>query len=109
MSRINHFLGRINHFLGRINHFLSRALGTLNAIAAVLLLILVFSISSTWEDKLGSGIGFLVFMIGIIGITLICGFVALLIDIRDTLHTILGSPQAQSRAKLGYTDRSDPS
>ena len=67
MSRINHFLGRINHFLGRINHFLSRALGTLNAIAAVLLLIPVVSISSAWEAKLGYGVGFLVFMIGIIG------------------------------------------
>ena len=102
-------MSTINRFLGRINHFLGRALGTLNAIAAVLLLIPVVSISSAWEDKLGYGVGFLVFMIGIIGIILICGFVALLIDIRDTLHTILGSPQAQSRAKLGYTDRSDPS
>ena len=96
----------------RVNRVLASALGMLNAIAAFILALCVILLAA----NVRGGLGVLIFLGGVVFIILLCGVVAILVDIRDVLleggPTSLGLPahrrpnprQAKSRAELGYTD-----
>ena len=111
-----------------MNRLLAKALGTLNAIFAVILF-LISLISAVAAGMMAEQIDLfpifaflIVFLIGIILTVLICGFISILVDIKNTLHFMaenLGGDFVsdftsvervkKSRTALGYTNNTDPS
>lgn len=72
-----------------MNRLLARAIGTLNAVAAGVLLIVTLVLAFAIGSESGSfGIGLLVVIVGFFLTLLLCGLIAMADDIRVTLHEI---------------------
>ena len=70
-----------------MNRFLASAIGTMNALIAIVLLattVLLFVLSINE----GSGASTVILIGGVLGTVMLCGFIAILVDIRVTLHDI---------------------
>ena len=70
-----------------MNRLLAGAIGTLNALIAIVLLgstVLLFAV--TMRDDAGTGV--MVLVAGLLGTVALCGLIAILDDIRVTLHEI---------------------
>ena len=77
-----------------MNRFLASAIGALNALIAIVLLattLLLFAFSV----KDGSGASTVILIGGVLGTVTLCGLIAILDDIRVTLHEIrdIASPR----------------
>lgn len=70
-----------------MNRFLARAIGTLNAVGAGVLLIVTLVLAVAVGNKSGSfGIGLLIAIVGFFLTLLLCGLIAMADDTRVTLH-----------------------
>ena len=70
-----------------MNRLLAGAIGTLNALIAIVLLgstVLLFAV--TMREDVGTGV--MVLVAGLLGTVALCGLIAILDDIRVTLHEI---------------------
>ena len=70
------------NLINQINGFLAKSIGLLNALLAILLVGFALMVGVWWLGTLGIFVGLLV---GVAMAVLVCGLLALLINIRDLL------------------------
>ena len=91
------------NFINQINGFIAKSLGFLNAVLAILLVLFATAISIGWVGGLvGLVLGLLV---GVAMAVVVCGLLAVLINIRDLLAESL----AQRRTLDDQRDKSEDS
>lgn len=74
-----------------MNRFLANAIGTINAIAAWVLILVPPIVGGVSNGAPGFIVGL---FLGFVSAVVLCGLLALLIDIRDSLRKIAGREEA---------------